>query len=349
MTMASQWKNEYKILKNYIKSNPEISIGMYETSIPEDFRGKFYALFDNVRKAFVESWVSSFDLDFHSLGKNFIEAEKTIAQSLNLKHMDLPVDLASFLHNPEKGMMRLLYNRLFELIQGKIAEADFEKMAEEDLNPSAYNFFRLGYEQWAAVSILLLLEPDEIHGVSLDDDYNLCISELNQITFGKQYHHPAKRIPEFIIHSKRLESYIAFKMPLATSVEFYCLPPEIPTKRILRDRTGDTSQVLGSRMLFLAVVPDLKKLPVFADLHERTICGPDLTLEFLTGYELSDPAALQKVQTHVEIMKPPLGGNIVLVDNNPDTVPDKRETGMDIFSVRLDQSGLQPIIDKLAN
>jgi hypothetical protein len=48
-------------------------------------------------------------------------------------------------------------------------------------------------------------------------------------------------------------------------------------------------------------------------------------------------------------MKPRLGGHIVLVGNNPDIVPDKAETGMDIFSVRLDQSGLQPIIDKLTN
>ena len=347
MSLESQWKKEYESLKNYILSNPEISIGMYEISIPEEFRDKFYLLFDNVRRAFVESWISSFNLDFYTLGKTFIEAENKLAESLNLKHMDLPVDLASFLHDPEKGMMRLIYDRLFELVQEKIAEDDFEKMAEDDLNSKATEFFMLGYEQWAAVSILLLLEPDEILGVSLDDDYNPCLSELDQITFGKQFHHPAKRIPEFIFHSKKLNSYIAFKMPLATSVDFYSLPPELPTKRMLRDRTGDTSLVLGPRILFLAVVQDLKKLPIFADMHERTINGPDLTIEFLMGYDLSDPGAVRKVQEHVEIVNPRVGGNIVLMDYKSDSVPDKTETDIDIFSVGLDQSRLQPIIDRL--
>jgi len=41
-------------------------------------------------------------------------------------------------------------------------------------------------------------------------------------------------------------------------------------------------------MMFLTVVPDLKKTPVFADLHERTINGPDLTIEFLMEQDLSD-------------------------------------------------------------
>lgn len=347
MSLEPYWKKEYESLKNYILSNPEISIGMYETAIPEEHKDKFYLLFDNVRKAFVEPWISSCVLDFHTLGKNYIEAENRLAESLNLRHIDLSVDLASFLHDPKTGMMRLIYNRLFEIVQDKISEDEFEKIAEDDLNSNTADFFRLGYEQWAAVSILLLLEPDEILGVSIDENFNLCISELDQITFGKQSHHPAKRIPEFIIHSKKLDRYIAYKMPLATSVDFYYLPPELPTKRVLRDRTGDTSSVMGYRMLFLSVVQDLKKLPIFADIHERTVNGPDLTIEFLMRYDLSDSGILKQIQNHVEIMNPHLGGNIVLVDNNSDSVPAKTETGIDIFPVGLDPSGLQPIIDKL--
>ena len=347
MTVKSCWGQEFEVLKNYISSNPEISIGVYETSIPGDYKEKFYLLFDNVRKAFVESWISSFKLDFPTLAKSFIETENKLAESLNIKNMELPVDLASFFNNPETGMMRLIYDRLFELIQRKITEDDFEKAAQDKLNSSAADFYRLGYEQWAAVSILLLLEPDEILGVDIDADFKLCLTEIDQMTFGKQSHHAAKRIPEFIIHSKKLDCYIAFKMPLATSVDFYMLPPELPTKRVLRDRTGDTSQVLGPRMIFLAVVPDLKKLPVFADLHERAITSPDLTIEFLTEHELSDPYALEHVQIHVDIIKPLLGGNIMLVGSNPDTVQDKTESGINIFSVALDQSKLQPIIDKL--
>lgn len=346
MSLESQWKKEYETLKNYISSNPEISIGMYEISIPEEFRGRFYLLFDNVRKAVVESWISSFDFDVYTLGKNYIEAENRLAESLNLKHMELPVDLASFLYDPGKGMMRLIYDRLFELVQEKITEDNFEKMAERDLTSNATEMFRLGYEPWAMVSIFLLLEPDEILGVSLNGEADLFTSELDRIVIGKQTHHPAKRISEFIIHSKKLDSYMAIKMPLVIEVDSYYLPVEVPTQRMLRDRTGDTSSVIGYRMLFLSLVQDLNKLPIFADMHERTINGPDLTIEFLMGHDLSESGIIRQIQNRVEILKPRLGGNIVLLDSNSDSVPEKTETGIDIFPVGLDQSGLQPIIEK---
>ena len=349
MTIDTEWKRQYNALKKFITSNPEINIHTDGVAIPENLRDKFYNQFDDVRRSIVKAWSSSFDFDVYTLGKNYIEAENKLAETLNLKHMELPVDLASFLHSPGEGMTRHIYNRLFELLQGKITENDFERMVEGDLNSNVTEFFRLGYEQWAAVSILLLLEPDEILGVSLDDDYNLCISGLDQITFGKQYHHPAKRIPEFIIHSKKLDRYIAFKMPLTTEVAFYSLPVEIPTQRLLRDRTGDTSSVLGYRMVFLSFVQDIKKFPIFADMHERTINGPDLAIEFLMEHDLSDPEAIRQVQNRMEIIKPRLGGNIVLMDPESISGSFDKKDNLDVFSVGLGPSGLQPIIDKLAN
>ena len=173
MALDLQWKHKYKILKNYISSNPEISISTYEFSIPAHLRDDFYMKFDDVRRALVESWSSLFDFDIYALGENFIEAESSLAECLNLKHMHLPVDLASILYNPKEGMMRLIYDRLFEILQKKITEDDFEKMAESDLITKTSDMFRLGYEPWAAVSILLLLEPDEILNVSLNEDAHL--------------------------------------------------------------------------------------------------------------------------------------------------------------------------------
>ena len=349
MALDLQWKHKYKILKNYISSNPEISISTYEVSIPAHLRDDFFMKFDDVRRALVESWSSLFDFDIYALGENFIEAESSLAECLNLKHMHLPVDLASILYNPKEGMMRLIYDRLFEILQKKITEDDFEKMAESDLITKTSDMFRLGYEPWAAVSILLLLEPDEILNVSLNEDAHLYTSELDQIVLGRQSHHPAKRIPEFIIHSKKLASYIAFKMPLLREVDSYYLPVEVPTQRVLRDRTGDTSAIMDYRMLFLTVVQDLKKLPVFADMHERTINGPDLSIEFLMENDLSDSEVIGRIQNRVEILKPRLEGNIVIMDQGSISGSFKIKENLNTFSVGLDQSGLQPIIDKLAN
>jgi hypothetical protein len=346
MTMASQWKHEYEILKGYIASNPEICIAPHEVYIPEDLRSRFYEYFDNVRRAVVKSWESFFHFDAYSLAKNYMESENKLSEISNL-HIELPLDLSSFLHDPAEGMMRMIYNRLFELVQGKMPEDDFERMAEGELAVNATVMFRLGYAAWAALALILQLEPDEFFGIALDEDHEPLVSKIEEIAFGRQFHHPAKRIPEFIFHSKKLDSHIAFKMPLAREVDSYHVPVEFPTQRLLRNRNGDTSSVLDYRMMFLSVVSDLKKTPVFADLHERTINGPGLTIEFLMEQDLSDSEIIGQVQNRVELMKPRLGGNIALMDPKSKSGPLRIMENIDVFSAGLEPSGLQPIIDKL--
>ena len=259
----------------------------------------------------------------------------------------MPLDLSSFLHNPKEGMMRLIYNRLFELIQGKIPEDDFERIAEGDLTADATEMFRIGYEAWAALALIILLEPDELFGIALDGDNKPLVTEIREIAFGRQFHHPAKRIPEFILHSKKLDSYVAFKMPLAREVNSYHVPVELPTQRLLRNRNGDTSSVLDHRMIFLSVVKDLKETPVFADIHKRTVNGPDLTIEFVMEQDLSDSEIIGQIQNRVEIMKPRLGGTMVLMDSKSKSGSFKITENIDAFSVGLEQSRFQPIIDKL--
>ncbi len=348
MDIKSGWKQEYDILKNYISANPDISIGQWETSIPRHLRDEFYSRFDQVRKAFVKSWQSQFFVELSTLGKAYIEAEERLFTKLALnKHIELPVDLATILYSPEDGMMRLVYDRLFELVQGKITENDFERMAQQNLNQKALEMFRLGYELWVAISIMLLLEPDGIFNVSLDKDDKPFVSALEQIVIGAQHHHAAKRIPELILHSKRLNTHIAFKMPVTREVDLYNLPAELPTQRMLRDRTGDSSMALADRMIFISIVPDIDKIPVFADLHERKVMSPDLTIEFLMRHEISDTETMNHIQNRMQIMNPRLGGKILVI--NPKTELEVFETGKNItaYSAGLDGRKLQPIIDKL--
>ena len=53
--------------------------------------------------------------------------------------------------------MRLIYNRLFELVQEKTSEDDFERMAEGDLAADSPELFRIGYEAWGALTLVLLV------------------------------------------------------------------------------------------------------------------------------------------------------------------------------------------------
>jgi len=308
MNIQPQWKQKYDVLKDYIRTNPEIHIDVSEVSIPEHLRDEFYKHFDEIRNLFIESSYASLPLEMDALCRNYIR---------------------------------------FEMVQGKISVDDFEQMADSDLTATAAELYRLGYEAWAAITLILSLEPDGAFEVGLDEDHEPSVLELKEIAFGRQFHHPAKRIPEFIVHSKKLDRHIAVKMPLAREVDAYYIPFEIP-KRMLKYRTGDTSYALDSRVMFLSILQDLKEIPVFLDMHTREIKSPDLTVEFLTQQDLASPDEIGQVQKRVEIMKPRLGGSIVVM--NPEAAPDmvKPAGNMHAFAVGLNPLKLQPIVDKLA-
>ncbi|MFC1839540.1 hypothetical protein ACFL1N_08165 [Thermodesulfobacteriota bacterium] len=347
MSIQPQWKQKYDGLKDYVAANPEIHIDSNELSIPEHLRAGFYERFDDIRNSFVDTVFTSLPFEMNSLCENYTWVEKEITDSLELKRIDLPVDLSSFLHNPKESLTRGIFNRLFEMVQGKISLEDFEQMAGYDLTVTASELFRLGYESWAALSISLLLEPDQAFSVSLDEDFDPVVSELEEIAFGRQFHHSAKRIPEFILHSKKLDSYVAVKMPLVKEIGSYYLPYELPTKKLLRDHTGDTSSVLDYRVLFLSIFQDLNKIPVFADLFKREINGPELMVEFLTEQDLSDKDEITQIQNRLNIMKPGKGSSIVLINSEPDSGINKPVEDIDIFKVGLDTPKLHQVIDKL--
>ena len=346
MSLRPQWMQKYDVLKEYVTTNSEIHIDTSEISIPERLRDEFYRHFDDVRNAVVDAHYGSLPFDMDTLRRNYMRSEKEIADLLGVERIELPVDLSSFLHNPKEGLARGLFHRLFEIVQGKITEDDFERMAHSDLTAITAELFRLGYEPWAALTLIRLLDPEEAFGVGLDEDYEPFVMELKEIAFGRQFHHTTKRIPELILHSEKLDRHIAVKMPLAREVDTYYFPYKRPSKS--KKHTGDTSHVLDSRVLFLSILPDLKKIPVFADYHACTVESPDLMVEFLTEEDLANTDAVAQVQKRVDIMKPRLGGNIVVINPEPESDIVKSMGNTDVFSVGLDPLKLHEVINKLA-
>ena len=346
MSINPKWKQNFDLLKNYIASNSEIFINTNEISIPEHLRDKFYAYFDDIRNTFVEDLFASLPLDVDTLCDNYNQSEKELINLLNLERIALPVDLISFLHNPRDGMVRWLYNRLFEVIQEKISIEDFEQIAENDLVATTAEMYRLGYETWAVLTLILSLDPEKAYSVELDEEYNPITGELKEIAFGRQFNHSTKRIPEFIIHSKKLDCYVAVKVPMAKEVEGYYLPHEIP-KKMLRDRTGDTSYVLDSRILFLSVLKNLDDIPVYAEISERKIESPDTVIEFLTLEDLNDTEKISQIQKRLKIMTPGLGGTVMIMNPGEEPVSGSSIENISIFSTGFDRNKLQPVIEKL--
>jgi hypothetical protein len=345
MTLSSGWNQEYRMLKDFIAAHSEIVIAQSEVSIPQEFRDEFYRRFDQVRSAIVADHYASLPEEIGLLCENYLSIEKEIKEALGLESIVAPVDLLSFLHNPKEGLVRIYYNRLFDMLQGKITPEAFELQAKEDLVVAAADLYRLGYELWSALMIIKLLEPDQSYLVDFDEDYEPLVGNLTSIAFGRQAHHPTLRIPEFVIHSRKLNQYVAVKMALAREIESYA--PRYKPAVKPRKKTGDTSYVLDSRVMLLYFLPDLKKIPVIADIYESTLKRPDWMMEFISGSELKDAEAWNQVEQHREKLLPKLGVCLMVV--NPGPIPELEGFPNAVLTIAagFNRSKLQSLVDAM--
>jgi hypothetical protein len=343
MIMQRHWKQEYQALNDFITAHPEIIITISEVSIPEMLRDEFYRRFDGIRRAVMADLFPFLPCEIDMLCENYQRIEKEIKELLSLDDILMPVDLSSFLRDPREGLIRAVYNRLFDLLQGKIAEEDFEKIAEEALMIAAANLFRLGYERWSMLALIKLLDPDEAFSVELDDEYRCILSELKSICFGRQAHHPTMRIPEFVLHSRKLGSYVAVKAPLTREVETYVVTFRLPARP--KKTTGDTSAALHSRSLFLYFMPTQEKIPLVADIYDGDRGSPDWIIEFMGVEELKNPELLDMVRQRTEIMSPKSGTGMILIGAGPEPEMELIPDFISAVSPGFDLSKLQSLID----
>ncbi len=338
-------RTEYKILNDFISNHSEIIINKNEIAIPQWLRDEFYRRFDDVRRAIVEEHYPDLPVDVAALCDNYIRIEKEIMDRLGLERICAPMDLFSFLHNPKDGLIRAVYTRLFDLLQGKITAEDFERQAEQDLRSAAADLFRLGYEMWAALAFIKLLDPDRGFFVDLDPDYKPILADLKEIAFGRQAHHPTIRIPEFAIHSRRLDRYVAVKMALAKEVQTFVVPFTPPVRP--KKKTGDTSSALDSRvmLLYFRATPD--DIPMVAEIYERKLTSPDLLIEFMTESEFSDPAALDEVKQHLNALRPKLGMSLFLIGAGGGVKAENIADNIQTISAGFDSSKMEPVLEQL--
>ncbi len=344
--MTQDWKQEYKLLCDYIAAHPEIAITPNEVSIPQAERDEFYRRFDDIRRAAVEEYYPTLPVDAGLLSDNYVRAEREIKELLGLSDILVPMDLFTFLHNPKEGLTRTLYNRTFDLLQGKATLETFENQAGNDLRFAAADLFRLGYEMWGALELIKLLDPDEAFLVDLDDDYKPFLRELKDIAFGRQTPHPTMRIPEFVLHSRKMGKYVAVKMMPTREIETYVVPFKPPVRP--KKKTGDTSFALDSRAMILSFMETPDEIPIIADIYERTITSPDWIIEYITGNELTTPDSLDQVKRHFEALHPRSGTCLVLIDCDRESMPEKIPDNIHVVSFGFDRSRLQSVVDELS-
>ncbi len=241
--------------------------------------------------------------------------------------------------------MRILYPRTFDLIQGKITLEEYESHSEPELRSAAAELYRLGYEQWLALTLIRLLDPDEAYAVDLDEDYKPCLDELKTIAFGRQAHHPTLRIPEFVLHSRKLDRYVAVKMPLVREIESF-VPKYKPPVRP-RKKTGDTSFALDSRAMLLSFMNAKNDIPVIADIYELKRTSPDWVVECIAESELQDPGALDPFTRSLHALNPK-SGMCLFVVGGPDADLSGVPEDIRVVTAGFDESRLASAIEAFA-
>lgn len=335
-------------MKLFLAEHPEIVITPTEISVPQPVRDEFYARFDRVRGAMVDERYASLPLDVETLCRSYQEIEREVVALLGIERIAMPVDLASFLHTPKDGLARILYNRLFDLLQGKTELGNFEAQSATDLDAVAADLYRLGYEWWAALTMILLLDPDQAFRVEFDEDYKPFLTDLTEISFGRQAHHPTIRIPEFALRLRASGRYVAVKMAIAKELEGYVVrfKPAVKPKK----RTGDTSLVLDSRAMLLSFMSGPNDIPVIADIYERTLTSPDWIIEYVTEGEYQDGGAIAQVRHHVDGLKPKRGAFVIVVGAaGPGSEEPKEAISEGVYAVApgFERTKLQAVVERV--
>jgi hypothetical protein len=344
--LKNDWNSHYDFLNNYIINHSEITINKDEISIPIEVRDEFCRLFDNTRKAVADNLFSTLPVDVEQLSVQYIKLEKEILELLHLDSIAMPVDLSTFLHNPKDGMVRVLYSGLFDLLQKKITLDIFEENARSDFQTVSTNLYHLGYEYWAALSFIKLLEPEKAFRVDLDYDDKPFLTELKSIAFGGQAHHATIRVPEFVIYSRKVEKYLAFKMALAREIASY-KPLYIPPRRPTRP-TGDTSMSMDSRSMIISILSDPEKIPILAEVYDQKITSPDIVIEFATSYEAADRDTLGCIQQRLDILQPKMGVCLLVMDLNQKNEQANLSDSISSFEIGLNESHLDSVAALLA-
>ena len=159
--MAETWQNSYRELQNFIAAHPAIEIDMSSVVIPGDIRPEFYRLFDAVRSSFIKERFTAELNKACEMSAAYGAASKAVKEEMRLEDIEIHADLNWFLLDPTNGLMRVLFDPLFDLLKGKTDMAGFTQVADAAVAGSFKALFREGYERWGELALLRLLIPGQ--------------------------------------------------------------------------------------------------------------------------------------------------------------------------------------------
>lgn len=354
--MSNGWHQAYTELTDFIAEQPEVEIGASVIRIPNSVRPEFYRLFDTVRVAFMEEKLSDLFNEAATLSENYTKAEQEVTELLGLDDVLIATGLRRFLRNPRDGLIKGLFDPLFDLLKGKINAETFEQGVSRNIEAPFRDSYRSGYKKWLALSLVKLLEADRcleasVPSVNLgpeDGDRGFYASheehlvpppnESKHLSF-KHEQSSTLTVPDFIVHSAKINRYVALRSEFRAIAVWTASDASehrewYPLDCVVALRLGLTLIYVADNPEEISLVADAKK-----------ICRPELTIECREQKDWYEKEELEKIKLHHDVLKPRLGTYIVSREQVPDA--GQIGDGIHILTVGFDQSKLEPVISSL--
>jgi len=324
--MDFNWQAGFQALESYVKNSPAIKIEPASVLIPADIRNEFYTRFDRVRESFIRQYFAIELGMAEELKSEFFRAETEAVAALGLNgQARIAAPLRWLVNDPLNAMMRPVFNPLFDLLKEKITPEDFEQTARDEISCYFNRYFSLGYERWAAFSLLKWLEPSEALGMPVHD-CNLYASSqegdsqyersevppslepLGELIFDHSTH-VTFTVPEAVVYSTKLKKYIALKTGF--------LEPNWKARIISEERQWldlkPLTQIFTARNpwpnILVYIAEHAGDISLVADKYR--LCRPDIILETLSVEDYPGNAAIERIKAHHRLIKPVSGGGVV--------------------------------------
>ncbi len=327
MVVSNNWQDAYSKLGEYIKNNPTIRITPNLVAIPGGVKTEFYRLFDTVRVTFLRENFPDLLAEVELLSRNYGAVSQEATGSLGITDVKLLGGLNWFLSDPTNGLMRPLFDHLFNLVKGKIDTDAFEHLSFNSIRDSFNKLFKAGYEKWVIFSLLKMLAPDKLYAPDLADtrmetqateveampglheDEVPPPLETRSLHLGRRSGDITFIVPDFVAHSTKMN-------------RFFSLGSEIRDASWTAKSVSEKQEWLRLRAIAYRYIPILQwpDLVVYAAdrLDDLALvsdfgrfCRPDVIIECMEQEGWYQQEGLEKVKYYHDFLKPKLGTFVV--------------------------------------
>ena len=352
--MTNKWTAEYTKLTDLISEHPEIKISPELIRIPSNVKDRLYSQFDTVRKALVRQSIDSDFSDTKHLIEQYEKAAGKVMKNLELSEITGEKALFRFLTDLDNWMERELFDPLFNALKGLITPTQLENFASSIVTTAVPEMHKKVYGTWIALSLINLLDADEIFGFNLPEmlprdrvavapkgSYNPIIppEKLGKIEF-RYLHFELFTVPDFVIHSRKLNKYVSVRTIYENSIA--------QAANISQDREWFDNKVmddLTSGMMLVYIDDEVSNLALISDRDK--ICRPDMIVEYRISEGWFEMEGFGLAEMHSRSLEPVNGSWVVSFTEMPEYQMSETLKTIQVIDSVKEEADLLPMINHL--